>query len=465
MATLITNKKLVITFILLLSVFTTQASDTLQQQHAKKGWNFGVLPSIAFDADLGFQYGALTNIYNYGDGSQYPEYLHSFYLEAAYATKQNGIVRFLYDSKYLIPDHRLTVDVSYLPDAMCDFYGYNGHQSVFHSQWTNSKNVNVDYRSRVFYKHKRDIYRFAGDIEGSVSNSWKWNGGIGLLGYDVASVDIARMNRGKDSIDKLPDIQNLYDKYVVWNIIKEDEKSGGWHPYIRGGFAYDTRDTRVNPSRGIHAEAFFTYYAAFNRQNEYNNLKFNFNFKHFIPLYKKSVTFAYRIGTQTNIAGKTPFYLNTYLNTLFIQRALYEALGGGNSLRGVLRNRILVDGYAYFNVEIRAKLWRFDIAHQHFYIGLNPFVDAGIVLQPYQLDEAEIMNTIAKNNTENNQNDKIEDYFDFGTSCYKPHFAAGAGLKIAMNENFILSVDWAAPFDKQDNSSMANFYIKMGFLF
>jgi len=30
----------------------------------KKGWNLGLLPSIAFDADLGFQYGVLTNIFN-----------------------------------------------------------------------------------------------------------------------------------------------------------------------------------------------------------------------------------------------------------------------------------------------------------------------------------------------------------------------------------------------------------------
>ncbi|MEE4286642.1 MAG: hypothetical protein V2I31_10845, partial [Mariniphaga sp.] len=35
----------------------------------KKGWNFGALPTITFDTDLGFQYGALVNLYNYGDGS------------------------------------------------------------------------------------------------------------------------------------------------------------------------------------------------------------------------------------------------------------------------------------------------------------------------------------------------------------------------------------------------------------
>ncbi|MBQ0136427.1 MAG: hypothetical protein KBS40_00265, partial [Bacteroidales bacterium] len=40
----------------------------------KTGWNFGILPSIAYDADYGFQGGILTNVYYYGDGKQYPEY-------------------------------------------------------------------------------------------------------------------------------------------------------------------------------------------------------------------------------------------------------------------------------------------------------------------------------------------------------------------------------------------------------
>ena len=91
----------------------------------KTGWNFGILPSVAYDADLGFQGGLLTNVYFYGDGSQYPEYIHSIYAEAAYTTKNYGIFRVNYDSKYLIPKHRLTLDLTYLPDAMCDFYGFN----------------------------------------------------------------------------------------------------------------------------------------------------------------------------------------------------------------------------------------------------------------------------------------------------------------------------------------------------
>ena len=59
----------------------------------------------------------------------------------------------------------------------------------------------------------------------------------------------------------------------------------------------------------------------------------------------------------------------------------------------------------------------------------------------------------------------IDDYFDFSGSIYRPHLSGGAGLKVAMNENFILSVDWATPFSSKDSEKKSNMYIKMGYLF
>ncbi len=52
----------------------------------KKGWNFAGFPFATYDSDLGFQFGALANIYHYGDGSRYPLYDHSFYIEASWYT-------------------------------------------------------------------------------------------------------------------------------------------------------------------------------------------------------------------------------------------------------------------------------------------------------------------------------------------------------------------------------------------
>ena len=453
----------------------------------KTGWNFGVLPSVAFDADLGFQGGALTNIYYYGDGSQYPEYIHSIYAEAAYTTKNYGIFRVNYDSKYLIPKHRLTLDATYQPDAMCDFYGFNGYQSIYNQslhKWNkNPEKMDVDtYQSRAFYKYKRNLFRFAADIEGTIWKNIKWNAGVGVLGYMIGECDIDMLNgkhkyelgedgKPTDSKAMNPAIEGLYEKYVNWGLIKTAEAKGGWHPYVRLGLTYDSRDQRTCPTKGIYADAFFTYTAAFGEQAAagYNHLQFNFNFRHYVPVYRDRVTFAYRIGTQNNIAGQSPFYMNTYLNTLFIQRVMYEGLGGANSLRGIMRNRILANGFAYANVELRCKVAKFDIGRQHFYIGLAPFFDLGVITQPYELDEKLINDAYAEDKDANKL--PLNNYFAMKdgkidqSRGYMPHMAAGLGLKAAMNENFVLSVDWAMALDKQDNAKWANFYIKMGYLF
>ena len=467
----------------------------------KTGWNFGALPSVAFDADLGFQGGALANIYYYGDGSQYPEYIHSLYAEAAYTTKNYGIFRVNYDSKYLIPKHRLTLDATYQPDAMCDFYGFNGYQSVynqdFHKWKKNPEKMGVleDYQSRAFYKYKRDLFRFAADIEGTIWKNIKWNAGVGVLGYMIDECDIDMLNGKKNVYDpnteryaqKAMDknIEGMYEKYVKWGLIDQAEAKGGWHPYLRAGLTYDSRDQRTCPTKGIYADAFFTYTAAFNAKYGqqaaagYNHLQFNFNFRHYVPVYRDRVTFAYRIGTQNNIAGKSPFYMNTYLNTLFIQRVMYEGLGGANSLRGIMRNRILANGFAYANIELRCKVAKFDIGRQHFYIGLAPFFDLGMITQPYELDDAKIQKAYTADTDPLKL--PLDKYFSMKTveddalntkhstlnqdGVYMPHMAAGLGLKVAMNENFVLSVDWAMALNKQDNAKWANFYIKMGYLF
>ena len=473
---------------------TVQQVDSLGRK-IKTGWNFGALPSVAFDADLGFQGGALANIYYYGDGSQYPEYIHSLYAEAAYTTKNYGIFRVNYDSKYLIPKHRLTLDATYQPDAMCDFYGFNGYQSIYNQslhKWNkNPEKMDIDtYQSRAFYKYKRNLFRFAADIEGTIWKNIKWNAGLGVLGYMIGECDIDMLN-GKNEFDpNIPlgeqkamneNVEGLYKKYVKWGLIDQAEAKGGWHPYLRAGITYDSRDQRTCPTKGIYADAFFTYTAAFGEQAAagYNHLQFNFNFRHYVPVYRDRVTFAYRIGTQNNIAGKSPFYMNTYLNTLFIQRVMYEGLGGANSLRGIMRNRILANGFAYANVELRCKVAKFDIGRQHFYIGLAPFFDLGVITQPYELDK-EALNRAYAADTDPLKL-PLSSYFATVKNCwsetgtttedidltktYFPHMAAGLGLKAAMNENFVLSVDWAMALDPQDNAKWANFYIKMGYLF
>ena len=146
--------------ILLLFLFFSFVHNlSAQDQDVKEGWNFGALPAITFDTDLGFQYGGLINLYDYGDGSGYPNYNHSIYLEWSRFTKGSGINRFYYDSDELIPGIQTSVDISYLSDRAYDFYGFNGYDAVVNDDWFDDEAPTEVYKTRMFYKYDRKMFR------------------------------------------------------------------------------------------------------------------------------------------------------------------------------------------------------------------------------------------------------------------------------------------------------------------
>ena len=59
----------------------------------------------------------------------------------------------------------------------------------------------------------------------------------------------------------------------------------------------------------------------------------------------------------------------------------------------------------------------------------------------------------------------VTDFFDFDTNVFMPHIGVGAGLKLVMNENFVISAEWATTFNSQDNFTNANFYLVLGYMF
>ena len=161
------KRHLLILLAVLLTASFSFAQDDSQKQtektdKIKTGWNIGGLPVVAFDTDLGFEYGALVQLFNYGDGTIYPKYKHMVYAEVSRYTKGSGINRLYYDSKYLIPNFRVTADLAYLTDKTYDFYGFNGYESLFNQNWVDDENS--DYRSRAFYKYDRKLTRFTTDF-------------------------------------------------------------------------------------------------------------------------------------------------------------------------------------------------------------------------------------------------------------------------------------------------------------
>ncbi|PKP36754.1 MAG: hypothetical protein CVT97_08150, partial [Bacteroidetes bacterium HGW-Bacteroidetes-14] len=77
--------------VMVLSLSAAAQNEQKAPAKVKKGWNFGPLPAIGYNSDLGFQYGALTDIFYFGDGSRFPEYIHKFNVEVSQYTKGTGV--------------------------------------------------------------------------------------------------------------------------------------------------------------------------------------------------------------------------------------------------------------------------------------------------------------------------------------------------------------------------------------
>lgn len=417
----------------------------------KTGWNVGGLPVVAYDTDLGFEYGVLVNLFNYGDGSIYPKYRHNVYAEVSRYTKGSGINRLFYDSKYLIPGFRVTSDLAYLTDKTYDFYGFNGYESVFNLDWADDETD--DYRSRAFYKYDRKLTRFTTDIQRKMKDErFGWVAGVGLYNFQIDSVDIDKLNKGKSSDEKLPYVNGgLYQRYIDWGIIDKDEKDGGFATYLKLGAVFDTRDNEPNPMKGIWTEAVLTYAPSFlGIGGKFEHAKLSITHRQYFTIVPERLSFVYRIGYQGTLWGTCPFYLQPNMTTLFLRGATNEGLGGAKSLRGIIRNRVVGDGIAYGNIELRWKFAKFYFIKQNFYLSLNTFIDAGQVVQPIKFKT----NFAETGYTES-------DYFSNDDESIHPSW--GAGLRIVMNQNFIIAIDHGRVFKKEDGT--AGTYIGLNFLF
>ena len=395
----------------------------------KKGWNFGPLPVVGYDADLGFQYGVTCDIFNFGDGSRYPRYNYKFNVEASRYTKGSGVFRFYSDMPYVVKDTKLFLDVTYFYAKKYEFFGFNGYLA---SPW----NPYADLEKDGYHLINRNQFRFVGSMQRpffDVQNLY-WTAGLAYYNTHTSRIDTISMSdyAGQD--------RSLYEDYVRADVIKKDEAKGGNTAQLRLGLIYDCRDHNSDPTRGIYAEATIvgagnishdTYYSMSERTSL--NLSYTFLWRQYIPIYNDKLTFAYRIGAQNRIVGHTPWYMINNLNTMFFQKMYTEGLGGSTTLRGVNRNGVVGEGFAFANLELRWRIINFQFINQNWIVALNPFFDAGMVTQKYR-----------------------EQVYFMGDKEI-PHTSAGCGFKLIMNRNLVVSVDLGKALDKRDGEKLKTF--------
>jgi outer membrane protein assembly factor BamA len=444
--------------ILLFLITLLAISATAQEKKVKTGWKFGgALPTITYDSDLGFQYGALAEFFNYGDGSKYPDYLDHTYTEISRYTKGSGIYRFMYESNHIIPHVQWISDLSYLPDRAYNFFGFNGYESVYNKDWTDDNLSEPAYRSRMFYNIERNQFRFKNDFQGKLAGEHlKWSAGFAFQDFTVDTVNVPKLNKGKS--EDLPfntSMPGLFQRYKTLDIIPENETSGGWVNTLKAGITWDSRDNKPNPMKGIWTELGVELAPKF-MGNDWSFSRLYIIHRQYFTLIKNDLSFAYRLSYQTKLSGDVPFFYESQVITSRLTGATSEGLGGSKTLRGVLRNRVIGDGYFMGNFELRWKPVYFTLFKQDCYVGLNIFYDMGMVTNSYKLPD-----NLESNFHEQYPEENFSDYFNQGGE--KLHNSAGMSVMLVMNQNFVIAIDTGKAFDKQDGN--IGFSIGLNYLF
>ena len=436
------KKHLLILLALLLSV----SAFSQKKEIIKKGWNFGPLPAISYDGDLGFQYGVTCDIFNYGDGSRYPRYNYKFNVEASRYTKGSGVFRFYSDMPYVVKDTKLFFDVTYFYAKKYEFFGFNGFEaSTFDPVSYALDLANDSIHNSGYHFINRNQFRFVGSMQRpflDVPNLY-WTAGLAFYSTSISPIDTAKLST-------LDGRETLYENYVKADIIKADEAAGGNTTQFRLGMIYDSRDHNSDPTKGIYAEATLVGAPDFIDRKGYSNLSYTFLWRQYIPVYKDKLTFAYRLGAQNRIAGKTPWYMINNLNTMFFQKMYTEGLGGAVTMRGVNRNGVIGEGFAFANLEMRWRIIGFQFINQNWQVALNPFFDAAMVTQKFR--ETEMMN--ADNGGIILHDNAFDSYSGENENI---HMSAGCGLKLIMNRNLIVSAEMGRALDNRDGQKLKTF--------
>ena len=436
-------KRFIASLLCLTAVFSAMAQEK-EEKEMKTGWSLSLLPTATFSADNGFQAGAFGDVYYYGDGNTYPDPLHKISWEASYFTKSKRMRLYLaYDSKYLIPGMRINASVTYMNDPLYSFWGFNGPASLvnlpenYNEYWSN-KTTDINY-----FGMSRQMLRILANVQGRITDNLNWAAGINFWNWKLGDMRDKGYKGADGETHYYDKAKTLYQDYQDLGIIHADEAAGGNALEVNAGVVFDTRDIEAAPNRGIWAEAYLN-----GNLLQHKYLKACLYFRHYIdiPIHIKAgdPVFAYRLAWQQTIAGETPLYMIQNIPLLVQRNMITEGYGSTGTIRGLRDNRILTEGMAWANLELRVKLVKFTLFNQYFYIAVNPFFDAGVITKAYRTAELEAAS---------NANWVSKAGFQFN-NIYTPGkvgdvvYSAGAGLKIAWNQNFIISAEFAKCFYK-----------------
>ena len=251
----------------------------------------------------GWNFGAFGDLFYYGDGSTYPNFIHHIALAGARSTRGAWYLHGMFDSKTLIPGRRFAASLTYRDCTMNNFYGFNGLNTPYFPEL----DLNAETH-QAYYTDHRKVIRSAATIWSPLGNTGHLDWIGGLVFRRIRISDFTHDNYNSDN--------TLYRDLTGAGLIRADEAAGGTSLEARLGVTYDTRDIELAPNKGIYGEIYVNGNADLSH-GKYHYGQLVAHFKHFIPIIFGRLTFAYHLGLQHQFAGQT-------WNTSELQRIIWK---------------------------------------------------------------------------------------------------------------------------------------------
>ena len=305
-------------FAVCLTLLNVLCLNSYAQNDSTKRAGFEFLPLISYDTDTGFGYGIKTFFYNQLNTKE------SFDLILFNSTKGEQLYTFVFSS----PDfesrqgteYPLAIDFSFEYDKWKNYnlyyYGWDNESLKFIEPSVEYKDqcVSEFIETKIVFNHA-----FQSDL-------------TGFLAFKFRSISIYDIRRDSILINQ-NNIENklLYNpsvKYLSLNL------NGKW----------DTRNSYINPSRGIVLEVDLEFAPDLIEKNS-SFFKQAFIVRYYTEVFFKNLIFASRAMEQILLSGSES------------SQFLAIPVGGNSTLRGVPADKYRFYSALIFNNELRFPIW------------------------------------------------------------------------------------------------------------
>jgi hypothetical protein len=384
-------------------VASAQGTQSVSAQITRPtGLEIGGVPAINFDSDEGFGYGAIAELYHYGDGLLEP-YAWTLQPTVFLTTEGRRDFTAFFDAPHLLSGWRLTGFLGSEKHIATPYYGV-GNGSEY------DEALDPDSGPNPFY-YRFGRTRYSGTV--TLQRRWVDDRVRLLFGGGIE----------RTIVDPVPD--DMGTTLYAQEVASGEERF--WSNYVRGGLVWDTRDRETGPRSGTWTEVLLQWTPEGLGSNV-GFTRWTFADRRYFPLGDRLV-FAHRYLLQGAGSG-APVHELFRVHSSFKSQ---EGLGGAKTVRGLPKNRYVGRGALVWNAELRWRAADFRLIGKPFHAVLTAFVDHGRVW---------------------------EDGVQFGELFTDLHRGFGGGIRVGMGENFVVAVDGAT----SDEAGFP-IYIGLGYLF